>query len=132
RRFGVPVYYYEGAALLPGRARLENVRREGFDGRPPDVGDIAEHTTAGAAVVGARQFLIAYNVNLATADAAIARAIAAKIRESSGGFPSVKAMGLYLRSISRAQVSMNLTNFVQTPLEDLYLTIEKEAARLGT
>jgi glutamate formiminotransferase len=132
RRFGVPVYFYEAAAADLSRQRLERVRRSGFDGRPPDLGDIAEHATAGAVVVGARNFLIAYNINLATPDAAIAKQIATKIRESSGGFRFVKAMGLHLTSLGRAQVSMNLTNFAAIPLDELYATIEAEAARRGT
>ena len=132
RRFRVPVYFYEAAAKLPDRKRLEHVRRPGFDGRPPDVGDIAEHPTAGAVMVGARNFLIAYNINLTTSDAAIAKQIAAKIRESSGGYRFVKAMGLHLPSLGRAQVSMNLTNFAAIPLDDLYAAVEAEAARLGT
>jgi glutamate formiminotransferase len=132
RRFGVPVYFYEAAALHPARRRLEKVRRIGFDGLPPDIGDIAEHPTAGAAVVGARNFLIAYNINLATPDAAMAKAIAAKIRESSGGLPFVKAMGLHLKTLDCAQVSMNLTNFAEIPLDTLYETVEREAKRLGS
>ena len=132
RRFRVPVYFYEAAARIPERKRLEHVRRPGFDGRPPDVGDIAEHATAGAVMVGARNFLIAYNINLTTPDAAIAKQVAAKIRESSGGFRYVKAMGLHLPSLDRAQVSMNLTNFAAIPFDDLYGAVEAEAARLGT
>jgi glutamate formiminotransferase len=132
RRFGVPVYFYESAALDPGRKRLERVRRKGFDGKPPDVGNIASHPASGAAVVGARGFLIAFNVNLSTADPGVAQAIAAKIRESSGGFPFVKAMGRYLASRDCAQISMNLTNFAETPLDKLYEAIRAEAARLGT
>lgn len=132
RRFRVPVYFYEGAALLPERKPLERVRRPGFDGRPPDVGDIAEHPTAGAVMVGARQFLIAYNINLDTPDADIAKQIAAKVRESSGGFHYVKAMGLHLPALGCAQVSMNLTNFAAIPLEALYAAVEAEARRLGT
>jgi glutamate formiminotransferase len=132
KRFGVPVYFYESAARVPERRRLEKVRRQGFDGRPPDIGDIASHPTAGAAVVGARGFLIAFNINLATQDADIARGIARKIRESSGGFAHVKAMGLYLASRDCAQVSMNFTNFAETPLERVYETIRDEAARAGT
>jgi glutamate formiminotransferase len=99
---------------------------------PPDVGDIAEHSTAGAAVVGARNFLIAYNINLATPNTAAAKAIAAKIRESSGGFPFVKALGLHLKTPDCAQVSMNLTNFEEIPLDALYEEVAREAARLGT
>lgn len=131
RRFGVPVYFYETAAKISERRPLQNTRRKGFDGRPPDVGDVAEHPAAGAVMVGARQFLIAYNVNLATSDVAIAKAIARKVRESSGGFPFVKAMGLLLGSTGIAQVSMNLTNFADTPLEELYQTVAREAERLG-
>jgi len=86
----------------------------------------------GAVMVGARHFLIAYNVNLATPEVEIATEIAHKIRESSGGFRFVKAMGLHLASVNRAQVSMNLTNFEEIPLDDLYRTIEQEAAKRGT
>lgn len=132
RRFKVPVYFYEAAARVGDRRRLEHVRKPGFDGQAPDIGDIAEHPTAGAVLIGARNFLIAYNINLATPDAAIAKEIAAKIRESSGGFSFVKAMGLHLASLGRAQVSMNLTNFGAIPLDALYTAVEAEAARLGT
>ena len=83
-------------------------------------------------MVGARNFLIAYNINLVTADASIAKQIAFRVRESSGGFRFVKAMGLHLASLGRAQVSMNLTNFAAIRLDDLYRTVEDEAARLGT
>lgn len=130
-RFRVPVYFYEAAALTPGRRPLQNARRKGFDGKPPDIGDIPAHPTAGAVMVGARPFLIAYNVNLATPDIEIARQIAAKIRESSGGFRFVKAMGLHLPTSNRAQVSMNLTNFAEIPLDRLYETVQQEASRLG-
>jgi len=132
RRIGVPVYFYERAARRPERKRLELVRRKEFDGAPPDIGTVAAHSTAGASVVGARGFLIAYNVLLATPDAAIAQAIARKIRASSGGFPYVKAMGIYLASRDRAQVSMNLTNFAETPLEGIYDAISQAARELGT
>ena len=132
RRFAIPVYFYEAAALTPARRPLQNTRRRGFDGQPPDVGEVPSHPTAGAVMVGARNFLIAYNINLATPDAAIAKAIAAKIRQSSGGFPFVKAMGLHLESAHCAQVSMNLTNFAEIPLDELYAAVESEARRLGT
>jgi glutamate formiminotransferase len=132
RRFRVPVYFYEAAALTVERQHLENVRRPGFDGLPPDVGDTREHPTAGAAMVGARRFLIAYNINLATTDLSIAKAIARKIRGSSGGFPFVKALGLYLPSEGHVQVSMNLTNYAEIPLERVYETVRQEAAGLGT
>jgi len=131
-RFRVPVYFYEAAARIPERRPLQNTRRTGFDGRPPDIGDYSSHPTAGGVMVGARNFLIAYNVDLATSDVEIAREIAAKIRESSGGFRFVKAMGLFLDSAKCSQVSMNLTNFAEIPLDDLYKTIQDEAARCGT
>jgi glutamate formiminotransferase len=131
KRFGIPVYFYEAAARIPERRPLQNVRRAGFDGRPPDIGEIPEHPTAGAAVLGARRFLIAYNINLRTPDVAIAKQIARKIRESSGGFLFVKALGLHLSKLNCAQVSMNLTNFEKIPLDDLYSTVAHEAQRLG-
>lgn len=132
RRFHVPVYFYEHAARSAGRRRLEKVRKRGFDGAPPDVGTLAGHPKAGASMVGARGFLIAYNVNLATRDSAIAQAIARKIRESSGGFPHVKAMGIYLASRDCAQVSMNLVDFEHTPLDRVYDAISSVARELGT
>jgi glutamate formiminotransferase len=132
RWFHVPVYFYEAAALTPERKRLEKVRRPEFDGLPPDVGDIVTHPTAGASIVGARGILIAFNVNLATGDIAAAQGIARKIRESWGGFRFVKAMGLSLWSTGRAQVSMNLTNFAETPLDQVYAAICEEAERWGT
>jgi len=132
RRYGVPVYFYEAAARRPERKRLERVRRPGFDGALPDVGDIAAHPTAGASCVGARGFLIAYNVDLAGSDAAVAQSIARRIRESSGGFRFVEAMGLYLQSRGSAQVSMNLTNFAETPLDEVYETIRAAAQEHGT
>jgi glutamate formiminotransferase len=113
--------------MIPERRRLEKVRRDGFDGRPPDIGDIASHPRAGASVVGARGFLIAFNVNLDTEDVQAARAVAKSIRESSGGFPFVKAMGRYLASRKCAQVSMNLTNFDQTPLDQVFDAIRAQA-----
>lgn len=132
RRYGVPVYFYESAARSPDRKRLERVRRKEFDGAPPDVGNLAAHPTAGASMVGARGFLIAYNVLLATRDVAIAQTIAKKIRESSGGFPHVKAMGIYLASRDCAQVSMNLTKFAEIPLDRVYDAISSVARELGT
>ena len=129
RRYDVPVYFYEHAARSVGRKRLEKVRRKEFDGAPPDIGNLAQHPKAGASMVGARGFLIAYNVQLATRDSGVAQEIARKIRESSGGFPHVKAMGLYLASRDCAQVSMNLTNFEQTPLDRVYETIAAEAGK---
>jgi glutamate formiminotransferase len=132
KRAGVPVYFYGEAARRDSRKRLEKVRRQGFDGAPPDVGNIPVHPTAGASVVGARGFLLAYNFDLATPDVKIAAEIARRIRESSGGFPYVKAIGLYLTSRGRAQVSMNLTDYTRIPLEELYQRIAASAHELGT
>lgn len=131
-RFQIPVYFYESAALSSGRKRLERVRRLGFDSFAPDIGDFASHPTAGAAVIGAREFLIAFNFNLATRDVKIARAIAKSIRESSGGFPFVKAIGLPLASRDCAQVSINFVNFAATPLDEVRAAVIREAAQLGT
>jgi formiminotetrahydrofolate cyclodeaminase len=131
------VYFYEAAARHPGRARLEDVRRGEFEGvseavrtgvaRRPDIGGPELHTSAGATIVGARKFLIAWNVNLATPDVAAARAIARRIRASSGGFPHVKALGLPLPSRGQTQVSMNLTDFEQTPMHVVFDAIRREA-----
>jgi glutamate formiminotransferase len=132
KRYHVPVYFYESAAKIAGRKRLERVRRPGFDKLPPDVGDIAAHPTAGAAVIGARGLLIAFNINLATPDVSIAQAIAKKIRASSGGFQFVKAIGLHLASRGCAQVSMNFVNFAETPFDEVWNAVAQEAARLGT
>lgn len=141
RRLGVPVYFYEAAARRADRVRLENIRRGQFEGlrdavrvdpeRRPDVGGPELHPTAGATVVGARKFLIAYNVNLATADVEIARRIARTIRTSSGGLPCVKAMGVMLASRNLAQVSMNLTDFETTPVHVVFEAVKREAARNG-
>jgi glutamate formiminotransferase len=134
----IPSYFYEHAAQ-PSRKPLEKVRRKGFEQRlteldafPPDTGGPGLHPTAGASCIGARGFLIAYNVELATADLEIARSVARSVRASSGGFSFVKAMGVKLRSRDQAQVSMNLIRFEAIPLEELYARIEEEAARLGT
>lgn len=131
KRCGVPVYFYEAAARRAERRPLQKVRRPGFDGGPPDIGEIAAHPNAGASCVGARRFLIAYNVDLTGSDASVAQTIARRIRESSGGFRYVKAMGLYLESRACAQVSMNLTDFAATPLDEVYETIRAAAEEHG-
>jgi glutamate formiminotransferase len=125
----VPVYLYEAAALRPECRNLANIRH----GRvpEPDFGDFALHPSAGAVVVGARKFLIAFNVNLATADLEVARRIAKTVRQSSGGLPYVKAIGVLLASRNQAQVSMNLTDFEQTPIHVAFEAVRAEAARLG-
>ena len=139
RELHVPVYLYEAAARRPDRVNLANIRRGRFEQlrdevrstveRLPDFGEAALHPTAGACVIGARKFLIAFNVNLATADVEIARSIASKIRFSSGGLPAVRALGLFLPSRGRAQVSVNLTDFEVTPLGAVFEAIHAEAER---
>jgi glutamate formiminotransferase len=132
-RMHVPVYFYEAAAIRPECARLENCRRGGFEGPKlaPDLGGPAPHPSAGACAIGARKLLIAFNVNLATADVETAKSIARTIRASSGGFPFVKAMGVLLAGRGLAQVSMNLTDFERTPLGPVYEAVREEAEALG-
>jgi len=132
-RLGVPVYFYEAAARSPDRVALENCRRGGFESPKlsPDIGGPALHPSAGACLFGARNLLIAFNINLDTADIEIARSIARKIRASSGGLPFVKAMGVSLASRGLAQVSMNLTNFEKTGLDQVYNAVRTEAHSMG-
>jgi len=141
QRHGVPVYFYEAAAKIPARVKLEDVRRGQFEGllaelklnsdRAPDLGTGQLHPTAGATIVGARKFLIAYNINLQTNRLDIAKAIAKKIRTSSGGLAHVKAMGVMLHSRQLAQVSMNLTDFETTSIYTVYDAVSREAAACG-
>ena len=133
RTLGVPVYFYEAAALTADRRPLENCRRGGFENPKltPDVGGPALHPSAGSSVLGARPLLIAFNIDLNTPDVEIAKSIARKIRASSGGLPFVKAMGVKLASRSLAQVSMNLINFEQTGLDQVYNAVRAEAQRIG-
>ena len=140
-RFQIPVYFYEAAAEHPERTNLENIRKGQFEGlrdevqtnarRAPDIGERALHATAGATVVGARKFLIAYNVNLNTSDIKIANKIARAIRFSTGGLRYVKSMGVDLKSRGLAQVSINLTDFEQTPMHRVYEMVRREAERYG-
>jgi glutamate formiminotransferase len=139
KRFQIPVYLYEAAAATPERQNLENIRRGQFEGirdeiatnpaRKPDFGEPRVHPTAGATVVGARKFLIAYNIFLNTPDVDIARKIAKAVRFSSGGLRFVKAAGFLVRGM--AQVSMNLTDFEQTPIHRVFEFVKREAARYG-
>jgi glutamate formiminotransferase len=133
KRFHVPVYFYEAAALSPDRQRLENGRRGGFEhpNIAPDLGGPELHPSAGACIVGARKILIAFNVNLATDDVGVAREIARKIRASSGGMPFVKALGLPLAGRGLVQVSLNLTDFEQTPLHAVFDAVKREASARG-
>jgi glutamate formiminotransferase len=139
KRFQIPVYFYEAAATSPERTNLENIRRGQFEGirddiatnpaRRPDFGELRVHPTAGATVVGARKFLIAYNVFLSTTDVDIAKKIAKAVRFSSGGLRFVKGAGFLVRGM--AQVSMNLTDFEQTPVHRVFELVRREAARYG-
>ena len=138
RELKIPVYLYEEAATHPERKNLENIRRGQYEGLKAEIGTNPERQPdfgpnqlgpAGATVIGARQPLIAYNVYLDSEDVAIAKAIAKKIRQSSGGLPSVKALGMLVEG--RAQVSMNLTNFHQTSVRQVVEAIRAEAKELG-
>ena len=139
KRFQIPVYLYEAAATSPERTNLENIRRGQFEGirdeiatnpaRRPDFGELRVHPTAGATVVGARKFLIAYNVFLNTPDVGIAKKVAKAVRFSSGGMRFVKGAGFLVRGM--AQVSMNLTDFEQTPVHRVFELVKREAARYG-
>lgn len=120
----VPVYFYEAAALRPECRRLENVRRLAPQGLIPDLGQ-GRHPTAGVSVVGARKFLVAWNINLRTTDAGAAQAIARTIRESSGGLPAVKSIGLPLESRGQSQVSINLVDFERTPLYVIFDAVKR-------
>jgi glutamate formiminotransferase len=139
KRFQIPVYLYEAAAATPERQNLENIRRGQFEGiradiatnpaRKPDFGEPRVHPTAGATVVGARKALVAYNVFLNTPDVDIAKKIAKAVRFSSGGLRYVKGAGFLVRGM--AQVSMNLTDFEQTPVHRAFEFVKREAQRYG-
>jgi glutamate formiminotransferase len=140
-RFRLPVYLYEEAASRPDRRPLAAVRRGGFEGLAaklaapgwaPDHGPAHPHPSAGATVVGARRFLIACNAVLDAADPAVARAIAAAVRETGGGLPAVRALGFFLASQGRAQVSMNLVDHRRTSLRQALDRVGREAAARGT
>ena len=125
---GVPCYLYEAAARLAERRNLAFVRSARVGA--PDVG-AGRHVTAGCTAVGARKFLIAYNVNLATRDVEVARAIAREIRESSGGLRCVKALGLELASRGQTQVSVNLTDYEVTPVHAVFEAVRRAARARG-
>ena len=138
QELSIPVYFYERAALRPDRVRLENVRGKGFERlrdeivtnpeRAPDLGNNRVHETAGAIAIGARPFLIAFNVNLRATEIAIARQIAREVRERDGGLPFVKALGFELRSRGLVQVSMNLTDYEQTSIARAFAAVREAAA----
>jgi glutamate formiminotransferase len=139
KRYQIPVYLYEAAATSPERVNLENIRRGQFEGvrdeiasnpaRRPDFGESRLHPTAGATVVGARKFLVAYNIYLNTPDVEVAKRVAKAVRFSTGGLRYVKAAGFPVRGL--AQVSMNLTDFEQTPVARVFEFVKREAARYG-
>ena len=138
----IPVYLYEEAAKIPGRKALPDIRKGQYEvlkteiakpERRPDYGPARMHPTAGATVVGARQFLIAYNINLDTSDVHIAKKIANSIREARGGYRYVRAMGVTVQVGDRdvAQVTINMVNYQGTPLFRVFETVKSEAARYG-
>jgi glutamate formiminotransferase/formiminotetrahydrofolate cyclodeaminase len=139
KRYQIPVYLYEAAATAPERQGLENIRKGQFEGiraeiatnpaRRPDFGEPRVHPTAGATAVGARKFLVAYNIFLNTTDVEIAKKIAKAVRFSTGGMRFVKGAGFLVRGL--AQVSMNLTDFEQTPVHRVFEMVKREAARYG-
>jgi len=141
RELSIPVFFYEKAALRPDRVNLEDVRRGALEllreqigsvpERAPDVGPLMVHETAGAIAVGARPFLIAFNINLKTNDVSVARQIARNVRARSGGLPFLKALGFELLTRSLVQVSMNLVNYGVTGLTHAYEAVQREAQKLG-
>jgi glutamate formiminotransferase len=140
RRFGLPVYFYESAASRPDRANLDDVRRGQFEGlrdavrkeaaRRPDLGGPGLHPTAGACAVGARRFLVAYNVYFDSSDVAVARAIAREVRSAFGGLHGVKALGVLAHG--RAQLALNITDFQATPVSQVYSTVSRLALKHKT
>jgi len=139
-RFDLPVYLYAQAALRGDRVKLADVRRGqyeglkveiGQNGREPDLGPARMHPSAGAVAVGARPFLIAYNINLDSEDIELAKRIARRVRESGGGLPKVQANGFFIDELHKAQVSMNILDFRVTPLWRVWETVRAEAAEDG-
>lgn len=140
RETSVPVYLYESAALRPERRNLETVRKGQFEAlqkeidtpeRVPDAGGPRLHPSAGATAIGARPFLVAFNINLESTDLALARSIARTIRASGGGLPHVKAVGVALKERGLVQVSVNCTDFRVTGLHQVLERVRGEAARAG-
>ena len=141
RELSIPVFYYERAALRPERTNLEDVRRGALEllreqiavepSRAPDVGPLRVHETAGAIAIGARPFLIAFNINLRTNDLSVARQIARTVRARQGGLPFIKALGFALASRGIVQVSMNLVNYEVSGMEAAYTVVKSEAQKRG-
>lgn len=139
-KLNIPVYLYEAAAKTPARVKLPDVRKGEYEGlktaisnpeRHPDYGPAHMHPSAGATVVGARQFLIAYNINLSTSDVTIAKKIASSIREAKGGYKYCRAMGVMIEDRNMAQVTINMVDYTGTPLHRVFETVKSEAARYG-
>ena len=141
-RFGIPVYLYARAATRPERVRLADVRRGGYEGvrddllagaadRAPDFGPSRTHARAGAVAVGARPFLIAWNINLDTDDVEVAKRVARAVRESGGGLPAVQGNGFYIEELDAAQVSMNLLDFEKMPMWRVWDEVARLAADEG-
>jgi glutamate formiminotransferase len=140
RRFGIPVYFYEAAAARPDRANLDEIRRDQFEGlrdavrkdssRRPDVGGPGLHPTAGACAVGARKFLVTYNIYFDSNDVAMARAIAKEIRAAGGGLKAVKAIGALVHG--RAQLSMNIPDYQAAPISEVFAKVSKLASKHKT
>lgn len=139
-KFNLPMYLYEEAASAPHRENLAEVRKGQFEGLPkkmedplwkPDFGPETPHPTAGATIIGARNYLVAYNVNLRSSDLEIARAIAKRVRHIGGGLRFCKAMGVDLREKNMVQVSMNLTDYTKTSVYQAFEMVKMEAARYG-
>ena len=141
RELSLPVFFYERAALKPDRVNLEDVRRGALEllreqiavdpNRAPDLGPRRVHETAGAIAIGARPFLIAFNINLRATDVAIARKIARAVRARGGGLPFVKALGFELSTRGLIQVSMNVVNYEVTGITQAYDAVRREAERAG-
>ncbi len=141
RELGLPVFLYADAARRPGRVKLGDFRNKEFEGLmglvgsdpefAPDFGPVRMHPTAGAVAVGARRFLIAYNVNLATADVQVAKDIAKAVREKDGGFAKVQAMGFFLDDKQLSQVSMNLLDFETTSIRTVFDKVAELAKARG-
>ncbi len=141
-RFGIPVYLYARASTRPDRVRLADVRRGGYEAvrdtiadpqmdRAPDFGPRQTHPRAGAVAIGARPFLIAWNINLDTNDVDVAKRIARQVRESSGGLPAVQGSGFMIDELDAAQVSMNLLDFEVTPMWRVYDEVQRLATAEG-
>ncbi|MFB3926449.1 MAG: glutamate formimidoyltransferase [Syntrophales bacterium] len=140
KKNGIPVFFYGEAAVDPTRRELPHIRRGGYEGLreriknpgwKPDAGPAEFNLRWGASAVGAREPLIAFNVNLATSDARIAREIAGEIRQAGGGLPCVRAIGVFLKSRNIAQVSINLINYKVTSIRTVFESVRDKASRRG-